>query len=90
MRFPIAGDAGDFLAVMPPAFRDNLWMLEGESLWVIRRRAVEEGKLWSMLNDKVDEGTLTLLHAPGRRLLGHLVESGQITTAQALRVLRAG
>lgn len=90
LRFPIEGRVGDILAVMPPSVPDNLWILEPVDLWVVRRQAFPEGKLWSVLADRLEDGTLTLVHAPGRRLLVHLVASGQLSPGQAVRVLKAG
>ncbi|GAB1345063.1 hypothetical protein MASR1M101_41900 [Gemmatimonas sp.] len=90
MHFPVEGQTGDYLAVMPPPLPENLWVLEPAGLWVVRRRHCPEGKLWTVLADLVDAGTLSLVHAPGRQFLMHLVESGQLSAAQAVRVLRAG
>jgi hypothetical protein len=90
LRFPIQGSPGDYLAIMPPPLPENLWILEPAGLWVVRRRHLDEGKLWTVLADLMEEGTLSLVHAPARPLLVHLVESGQLSPDQALRVLRAG
>lgn len=89
MRFPVEANAGDYLAVMPPRFSENLWVLEPVGLWVVRRRSFDQGKLWSTLADLLDDTTLILVHAPGRALLVHLVSSGELTPDQALRVLRS-
>lgn len=90
MRFPVEAAAGDYLTVMPPKYRENLWVLEPIDLWVVRRCFFPEGKLWTVLADLADAGTLTLEHAPSRPLLVHLVATGQLSAAQAVRTLRAG
>ncbi len=90
LHFPVQANSGDYLAVMPPRFAENLWVLEPVDLWVVRRRHFPEGKLWTVCADLMEAGTITLIHAPGRRLLVHLVASGQLTAARAVQVLRAG
>jgi hypothetical protein len=90
MRFPVEGNTGDYLAVMPPACPENLWVHEPSGLWVVRRRHLLEAKLWTALADLMDAGTLVMLHAPARRLLSHLLQAGDVSPPQALRVLRAG
>lgn len=89
MHFPVEASAGDYLAVMPPVYRENLWVSEPVDLWVVRRRHFDEGKLWTVLADLCDDGTLSLVHAPGRRLLAYLVSTGQLSAAQAVRVMRS-
>jgi hypothetical protein len=89
MRFPVEAAVGDYLAVMPPACPENLWVHEPKGLWVLRRRHVEEGKLWSLLATLLENGTLVMLHAPARGLLPHLVSAGELSLPQALRVLRS-
>lgn len=88
LRFPVEGAEGDYLAVMPPMYRDNLWVFEPIDLWVIRRRHFSEGKLWTVLADLCDDGTLILEHAPGRPLLTYLVTTGQMSAAQAVRIVK--
>lgn len=90
MYFPVQANPGDYIAVMPPRFQENLWVMEPTDLWVVRRRAFPEGKLWSVLADLLERGDVTLVHAPGRHLLVHLVATGQLSAGQAVRVLRAG
>lgn len=89
MHFPVEANVGDYLAVMPPTCPENLWVHEARGLWVVRRRQLDEGKLWTVLADLLENGTLVMLHAPSRALLPHLLAAGELSLPQALRVLRS-
>lgn len=87
-RFPLAAAAGDYLAVMPPTFADNLWVLEPVDLWVVRRGHFPEGKLWTLLAHAIESGELMLHSSPAAELLPYLLQAGELSPRQALRVLR--
>lgn len=89
MRFPVEAQVGDYLALMPPKYPDNLWVHEPTGLWVVRRRHFDEGKLWTEIAKLLEDDTLVMLHAPSRALLRHLLEAGELSLPQALRVLRS-
>lgn len=89
MHFPVEGKTGEYLAVMPPPCPENMWVHEASGLWVVRRRQFPEAKLWTLLADLMDDGTLVMLHAPARQLLPHLLRAGDVSPPQALRALRS-
>jgi hypothetical protein len=86
--FPVRIETGDYLAVMPPSYPDNLWVLAGQDMQVIRRAYFDEGKLWSVLADEMENGHFTLLHSPRFQLIQHLLQTAQLSPRQALRVLQ--
>lgn len=87
INFPIRANESDLLVVIRPPHPENLWVIDPLGRWVIRRGHFPEGKLWTVLADLADAGTLTLIHAPGAQLLPHLLQSGQVAHRAAIRAL---
>ncbi len=88
MHFPVQADVGDFIAIMPPASPHNVWVHEPRTLWVVRRIQFHEGKLWTTLDELLEDGTLLFIHSPTYGLLSHLLSAGELSPLQALRLLR--
>lgn len=64
VRFPVELSAGDYLAIMPPEYPENMWVHEPVGLWVVRRRYFPEAKLWTVLDDLMYDERVSLLYSP--------------------------
>lgn len=87
IAFPVRAAAGEYLAVF--AQHENIWVIDATERCVVRRGSFPESKLWTTLDDLVEQG-----------LIRHLLFDGVSTRRPAspapsqsrpvLRLIRAG
>lgn len=86
LHFPIAGEPGEYLGVFPVA--ENLWVFDASGRWVIRRRALPEGRLWTVLDALLEAGAIRYLDDDAS--LRRPLPTADAPSRPALRVIRAG
>ena len=86
LHFPVQAAPGEVLSVWPVP--ENLWVFDAQGDWVLRRRRFDEGKLWSVLDELLEQGIIQYL-ADDERLRRPL-PTAAAPSRPALRVIRAG
>jgi hypothetical protein len=84
LHFPVRGEPGEFLSVW--ALPQNLWVFDARAEWVVRRGAFDEGKLWSVLDELVEQGIIRYLEDDER--LRRPLPTAEVSALPALRLLR--
>jgi hypothetical protein len=64
MIWPVLAEPDQFLALFAPPAAENLWVLDADGAWVVRRREVPEGVLWSALAQLLEDGVISWLVGP--------------------------
>lgn len=86
LHFPIRGAPGEVLSVWP--LPQNLWIFDAQAEWVLRRTSFDEGKLWSVLDELLEQGLIRYLSDDER--LRRPLPTAPAQPRPALRVIRAG
>lgn len=86
LHFPIRGEPGEYLSVW--AMPQNLWVFDEHAEWVLRRASFDEGKLWTTLDELIDQGVIRYLDDDER--LRRPLPTAAVPSRPALRVIRAG
>lgn len=86
MYFPIQAAPGEFLSVW--RLSDNLWVYDARTDSVVRRGRFDEGKLWTVLADLIDAGTITPLDFAEHARFRATAQPREGSSRSFLRVVR--